>query len=470
MRITATALCVVGTGLILASVAVVVLLHRSLLAQLDAQARMRADDVAVLVERGELPATLASNDDDTVAQVVSGGQVVAQSPVIRGHSPLWSFEPSTDIVRTVEEAPIGDGGAYRVAARRVDTPDGPVTVYAAASLDHLTDSMGRLEALLAIVVPALILLVGLTMWRLVGRTLEPVEAIRREVAEISATALDRRVPAPGTDDEIDRLARTMNEMLDRLDIAAQRQRTYVADASHELRSPLATIRAKLEVGLARPGTVDLPDLAAGWLAEQARLERLVDDLLLLARVDGSGPVRSLTVVDLDELVFAEARDLLARATVRIDVTEVDGGRVRGDAEQLRRVVRNLLDNAEHHATSTVRIGLRQSGDVIELTVSDDGPGIAPIQRERIFERFVRLGEAPNGRGGTGLGLSIVRDIVIAHGGTAEAVDAEQGARLEVRLPAAAWGGPESGGLADDQAGREDHRVGRRGPAAVSGQE
>ena len=151
---------------------------------------------------------------------------------------------------------------------------------------------------------------------------------------------DRRVPVPATGDEIDRLARTMNEMLDRLEASAHRQRAFVADASHELRSPMTVIRTSLEVGLARPEATDWPVLARGWLAQQGRLERLVDDLLVLARADEARPVAAPSIVDIDDLVLREARDLHARSTVHIDVTQVSGGRVRGDAEQLRRDVAN----------------------------------------------------------------------------------------------------------------------------------
>jgi signal transduction histidine kinase len=311
-------------------------------------------------------------------------------------------------------------------------------VYAAASLEPVLDSMQALQVLLAVVVPLLILLVGITTWRLVGRTLGPVEAIRRQVGEISATALDRRVPEPGTNDEIDRLARTMNEMLDRLEAAAGRQRAFVADASHELRSPLATVRTTLEVALARSDGVDWPALARGWLTEQGRLERLVDDLLTLARMDGAAPVAVPAVVDLDELVLSQARDLRSRSGIRVDVANVAGGRVRGEVEQLRRVVANLLDNAERHATATVRCALDEHDGTVELVVSDDGPGIDPADRRRIFERFVRLDEdrSRRGSGGAGLGLAIVHGIVAAHGGTVEVADTDRGARLVVRLPAA----------------------------------
>jgi signal transduction histidine kinase len=437
-RITATALGVVGTALVLAGFLLLALLQRSLVGGVDTQATMRAQDVAALVARRGVPPALVGQDDGTVAQVVARGRVLVQSPVIRETQPLAGFvpDPGKIVVRTVDRAAIGDdAGPYRVAAIRADGPDGPVVVYAAATLEPVTDSIVDTALILSVVVPLLIVLVGVTTWRLVGRTLGPVEAIRRQVAEISAAALDRRVPVPGTGDEVDRLARTMNEMLDRLDAAAHRQRAFVADASHELRSPLTAVRAKLEVGLDRAGSVDWPALARSWLAEQERLEHLVDDLLLLARVDEGVDERGQTVVDLDELVLRQARDVRSREKVRVEVSEVTGGRVRGDADQLRRVVANLFDNAERHAATTVRCALRQDGATVELVVSDDGPGIAAADRERVFERFVRLDEARNRRGGgSGLGLAIVRDIVTAHGGTAEVADTGAGARFVVRLP------------------------------------
>ncbi len=449
VRTTAMALGAVGAALIVAAVALVLLLHRSLVSDVDAQARLRLDAVVALVQRGGVPATLAGGDDDgTVAQVVAGGRVLAQSPLIQGAAPLAALAPAGGrvTVATVANPRIDGGGdAYRIAARSLDTAGGPVTVYAAASLEPVTESTGTLRVLLAIAVPLLLVFVGVTTWSLVGRALEPVEAIRRQVAEISVTALDRRVPEPATADEIDRLARTMNEMLARLEAAARRQRSFIADASHELHSPLATIRAKLEVGLAHPDAVDWAGLVRGWLDEQARLERLVGNLLLLARADDDGAVRSPRVVDLDELVLRELRDLQARGRVRVDVTAVGGGRVVGDADQLRRVVRNLLDNAELHATTAVRVELAQAdARTVTLAVSDDGPGIAAGQRERVFERFVRLDEARSrSAGGAGLGLAIVREIVTAHGGTAEAEETEVGARLVVRLPAAERGSPAS---------------------------
>ncbi|WP_460494873.1 ATP-binding response regulator [Dactylosporangium cerinum] len=444
VRITATALGVVGTGLVAAAVLVLVLLQVSMRDNVDAQARLRLVEIADLVRSDRLPATLAGEDDGTVAQVVINDVVVTQSPTIRGDRPIVAFIPAgTEMtIRTVRNPPIGDGETHRVAVQRVDSPRGPAVVYTAATLEPVQDSTTTLALLMAGFVPVTMLLVGITAWRLVGRTLGPVEAIRAQVAEISASALDHRVPVPGTGDEIDRLARTMNEMLDRLEASARRQRTFVADASHELRSPMAVIRTRLEVGLARPDAADWPALAHGWLTEQGRLERLVDDLLLLARLDETVPVPAPSIVDLDELVLRAALDLHTRGDVRVDVTEVGGGRVRGDAGQLRRVVMNLLDNAGRYGASVVRCALSESGGVVELTVTDDGPGVPAADWERIFERFVRLNEARDRRtGGAGLGLAIVRDIVTRHGGTVELTDRDDdcdggGARFAVRLPAA----------------------------------
>jgi signal transduction histidine kinase len=440
VRITAMALGVVGTGLVAASALMVVLLQHTMRDNVDAQARLRLLEVVALVRNDRLPDSLAGQDDGTVAQVIVNDVVVAQSPTIHGSRPVAAFIPAGTgmTIRTVRNPPIGDGDTHRVAAQRIQSPHGPAVVYAASTLEPVRESTYTLASLLAGFVPLTVIMVGITVWRLVGRTLGPVEAIRTQVADISASALDRRVPVPETGDEINRLARTMNEMLDRLEASARRQRSFVADASHELRSPMTVIRTRLEVGLARPESADWPVLARGWLTEQARLERLVDNLLLLARIDEAVPITSPSIVDLDDLVLREAGDLHARSEIHIDVTRVGGGRVRGDPEQLRRAVANLLDNAERHAASAVQCALSQDDRVVELVVSDDGPGVPAAQRERIFQRFVRLDDARDRQtGGAGLGLAIVRDLVTAHGGSVEVADRNgRGATFVIRLPAA----------------------------------
>jgi signal transduction histidine kinase len=189
----------------------------------------------------------------------------------------------------------------------------------------------------------------------------------------------------------------------------------------------------VEPGQVDGGAVDWPQLAREWLDEQSRLEALVADLLVLASLDERAPTPSL-LVDLDELVLSEARAVHLRARVRVDVTAVTGGRVRGDPVQLRRVVANLLNNAERHATTSIRCTLATSNGTVELTVADDGPGIPVVDRHRVFDRFVRLDESRTPRaGGAGLGLAIVREVVTAHGGTVEVTDT---ATFAVHLPPA----------------------------------
>ena len=314
-----------------------------------------------------------------------------------------------------------------------------VTVVARRSLDEVDATVDKLKTIMYIAVPILIALVALAAWYFTGRALRPVEAIRSEAESITGSTIHRRVPEPGTQDEVGRLARTMNAMLGRLELSSQRQRQFVSDASHELRSPLASIRTNLEVALRNADRTDWPAVAGRVLAEDQRMEGTVSELLELARLDeveGGVPVESLPEVDLDELVLDETvRD----HRVLVNTTRVSAGRVHGRREQLARVVRNLLDNAEGHARSMVAIGLHNDADtgIVELTVDDDGPGIDAADRERVFDRFTRLDDGrARDAGGLGLGLSMVKTIVEQHGGDVSIGDAPLGgARITVTLPA-----------------------------------
>jgi signal transduction histidine kinase len=284
----------------------------------------------------------------------------------------------------------------------------------------------------------LIFMVGFAVWYLAGRALKPVEDIRSQAEAITGTTLDRRVPEPDTQDEVGRLARTMNAMLDRLEVSSRKQRQFVSDASHELRSPIASIRTNLEVALRNADRADWPAVATRALEDDERMEEMVTDLLDLARLDEyeeTAPVSSLPEVDLDELVLDET---LRPHRSQIDTARVSAGRVHGRSEQLSRVVRNLLDNADRHARSRVALSLQNGAGAVELTVDDDGPGIAPDDRERVFERFTRLDDGrARDAGGLGLGLSMVKAIVERHGGTVEVTEAPiGGARFAVRLPVA----------------------------------
>ncbi|HEV8298513.1 MAG TPA: ATP-binding protein [Acidimicrobiales bacterium] len=311
----------------------------------------------------------------------------------------------------------------------------PMTILAASPLAEVQRSVEALGDVLLVGTPLLIAALGVVTWLLVGRALRPVAAITSEVEEITHTTMHRRVPEPGSRDEIGRLARTMNEMLDRLENASERQRAFVSDASHELRTPVTSVQTALEVGI-RSG--DLERAARSALEANRRLQTVVTDLLDLARLDDTtAPAPKATTVDLEEVVLEE---VAANGDPRIDTANVLGGRVSGNRDQLARLVRNLIDNATRHARERIAISVAadEGAGRVELAVTDDGPGIPAHERGRVFERFVRLDE-DRGRsgGGSGLGLAIVRRIAEQHGGMVAATDAPgRGACLVVQLPRA----------------------------------
>jgi signal transduction histidine kinase len=286
----------------------------------------------------------------------------------------------------------------------------------------------------------LLVVVGLTTWRVVGRALAPVAAIGREVEVISAAELHRRVPEPASRDEIARLAGTMNRMLGRLEGARNAQRRFVSDASHELRTPTASIRQHTEVALAHPDRVTVAGVAEPVHAEALRLQRLIDDLLLLASADEAGLALRRVPVDVDDLAFAEAERLRVLSS-RVDTSRVSAGQAAGDPGGLRRVIRNLADNAARHAASSVAFAVAEQAGTVTLTVDDDGPGIPAADRARVLHRFVRLADArARDEGGSGLGLAIVAELVAAHGGTVVIAEAPLGgARVVVTLPAFSTG-------------------------------
>jgi signal transduction histidine kinase len=266
-----------------------------------------------------------------------------------------------------------------------------------------------------------------------------VEAIRGELADISARHLDRRVPESGAGDEVDRLAQTMNAMLDRLEASAERQRRFVSNASEELVAPLATTRDRIEAGLVAAPEGGWPAAGADLLRQHRRMERLVRDLLYLARADAGAPRAPLAPVDLDDVVMSEVTRLRGAGAIRFDTAAVSAAPIEGRPEDLRRAVRNLLEHAERQARSTVRVGLTAGDDGdVTLTVEDDGVEELPAERDLLFERFTRLpAKASSGTGeaGSGLALAIVRDIALAHGGNVTVEAASPGARFILRLPA-----------------------------------
>ncbi len=434
VRTTTAAVLVVGVALVAASVLMVVAFERSLVEQVRTGAEARADDVAAALDaRAALP---VGDPEEEFIQVldVSGG-VVASSSNVTGSEALATPEPGT--TERIDAVGFEDG-AFLTVARAVDAPDGPRIVVVGRSLDDAGEAVGTVALLLAIGVPVLLAIVGAITWAMTGRALRPVEAIREEVEAIAAGALHRRVPEARSDDEIGRLAITMNRMLTHLERARNRERRLVADASHELRSPVASIRQHAEVALAHPDAMGAEELARVVLVEEERLQRLIEDLLLLARLDETAAPRRAEAVDVDDLVLAEVERLRGATRLTIDTTGIAAARIVGDPGQLERAIRNLTENAARHATTTVAVRLGEQGGAAILVVDDDGPGIAEADRERVFERFERLDDARDRRsGGAGLGLAIVREVVTAHGGTVHVGSGSLGgARLEVRLPLA----------------------------------
>lgn len=434
VRTTVGATVIVGVALVVGSVVLVGVLRSSLRDNVRTAVELRAEDVVSLLEGGgDLGELAVDDEDDSLVQVLDrSGGVVAASANIDGEGPIASIRAGES--RTLAKMPVSEHDPYLAVARSVD--DGRYLVIVARTLEPVRESTEVVVQLLLLGIPALLVLVAGTTWIVTARALRPVEGIRKEVSTITGSELDRRVPEPVGDDEIARLARTMNDMLDRLEASRDRQRRFVSDASHELRSPIATIRHHLEIALAHPEGTSIVELAPDLLAEDLRMERLVADLLLLARADEDTLALHHHPVDLDDIVLAEAARVRARGRVRVDTGDVSGGRVRGDHAHLLRLVRNLLDNAERHATSTVTLGLHAGADGVVLTVADDGAGVPPDDQTRVFDRFTRLDDARDrDGGGAGLGLAIVAEVARSHAGTVRIDPTYVGARFVVTLPA-----------------------------------
>jgi signal transduction histidine kinase len=434
------AVIVVALTLIAAGAATVWWLDRSLTQSVERTADViaeRASDHLSLQESqaGGSSLPVSSEEDEFVQVIERDGTVIASSANVVGRPALvvlgaGETERIEAGIEEDEEDPdekepflvvgVGDDGNVIVAGRTLESVD---------------ESVDVLVSLLLIGLPLLLLVLALVVWRVVGRALEPVESIRREVESISPEELHRRVPVPGTEDEIGRLAGTMNEMLQRLEAGQERQRRFVSDASHELRSPVASIKQHAEVAIAHAEGARADELARVVLQEDLRLQRLVEDLLLLAQMD-ERVAKGMEVVDLDDVVFAEIERCRSGTAKEIDPRSVSAGRVHGDQRSLARLVANLLDNAVRHAKSKVEVSLTEEGSEVVLRVDDDGGGIAESDRKRVFDRFFRLDEARDrDSGGSGLGLAIVTEVAGRHGAEVDVgVSPTGGARLQVSFP------------------------------------
>ena len=434
VRITIAAVLVVGLALAAGSVVLLGLLHATLKDYSRSAAERRADTLSSelsLLPGADLP-SLARIEDDEFVQILDGaGAVLASTENAKGFPDLRLTGAGND-----EKTVPFDKHPFVVVDKTVRTRQGIRTVVAGVDLEAADEGTGTLMTLLLVGCPLLLMVVAAMAWFAVGGTLAPVERIRLEADDISATELHRRLPEPARDDEIGRLARTMNRMLARLDHAQQRQRRFVSDAAHELRSPIASIKQNVEVATTYPDSFSTEELIETVRSETIRLERLTTALLRLARLDEHAHILSENAVDLDDLVLEEAQRLKSTTSFRIDASGVLAGRVGGDESLLAQVLRNLVDNAQRHTETTIALTLSEHERTVTLSVEDDGPGVPVADRELVFERFVRLDEARAcDEGGSGLGLAIVSEVVAAYGGSVAVADSRLGgAAMVVTLP------------------------------------
>jgi len=436
---------VVAVALLLGSTVLVLVLQGALTQALqDGITSVVEEDANALARDGTAGLARSERDegaDNVLVQVIRHDGETAR---VLYTSKATRTQPVTDLQPAAGETMVSGRSALPlpldlqdplVVARGVDHGGVSYVLAAQASQEARAQAVRTTAMLLGVALPFLVALTALIAWWRVGRALSSVEAVRSHVERTTASRLHDRVPVPATGDEVAHLAVTMNSMLGRLEASQGAQRRFVSDASHELRSPLATIRASFDV--ISPGDPDTSweQLDPILRAETERMSRLVDNLLLLSQADDHALSVSHGDVDLDDLVDREARRMrqLTPLTVRLDNAAV---RVHGDEHQLEQVLRNLLDNAARHGESVIAVTVVRGPDGAIVRVEDDGPGIPPAERERVFERFVRLEERRSRHsGGAGLGLAIARELALAHGGELAVGDSPLGgARFELRLP------------------------------------
>ncbi|TDC07530.1 HAMP domain-containing histidine kinase [Nonomuraea longispora] len=398
--------------------------------------RDTAERIAAEMRGGALPAGAAIpvvNPPVDLIQVVGpSGQILATSDAARNLPPLSDVRPNkeTQDISTVNCLPTE---CVHLSAVRVTIfADSPV-VYAGRRTPEVLDTR-VLDVIVFVQVAVLIGLASWTTWLVTGRALRPVAVMRSELNAVGAGDLSHRVSQPPGDDELAQLARSVNNTLARLERSAEQQRQFASDASHELRTPIAGLRAQLESAQLYPDDTDVEALVAGSLRDTDRLQAIITDLLLLARI-GSQVDTAKERIDLALLVRQELSTRSDKVPVQVELAEevvVEGVRV-----QLSRVLTNLLDNAQRHAESRVLVKVSRADGMAVLAVENDGMEIGVEDRERIFERFTRLDAARSrDAGGTGLGLAIARDVAEAHGGRIAVEECRGGARFVLRLPLA----------------------------------
>lgn len=438
VRVTLVASLVITAAVVLGAILLYLLQIHAVRGTLDDQLRTYATQIVQSTPTGKWPRVLAPSTLDANAQaqvVAADGRVLAATRNLVGLPAVYALP---DRSATPVRLKAADGvipSDVRVVAIRQTVAGEPVTIITGTPTTLLTNLRSAFTSNLLIGFPVILLLAALAVWLIVGRALRPVERIRNAVTDITSADLSQRVPEPGTHDEIGQLARTMNDMLGRLEDSARRQRRFVADASHELRSPLAAIRTTLEVAMAHPERAPWPTIAQRAAEQSNRLEDLIQQLLLLAKADEHILAGGRQQVDVETVLLGVcATTPTHHLELAVDVS--DAALVTGDADSLARLFRNVIDNAVRYANSTVNIIASVDEHRVTVEITDDGPGIPAADRDRIFDRFVRLDNSrERGSGTTGLGLAIAHEIAVAHhGGIAAGGNPGAGARFTIWLP------------------------------------
>ncbi len=435
----------IAVMLVFTAVALVSLVHHSLETQARNQiegeivrtqerfaaSRSSSDRLVVLAMQGDVVLQVTNLES---TKVWAASSAIAEAPVL-AHQVVDPQSASGLGVRMVTASKIQSTLRQLSAgvSGPIQTPRGPGLVFGFVYGGGISHSVRVLLMSLLISFPMLLLLSGGFIWLGIGLALAPVESIRRRVDAIAAQDLTQRVPLTGGDDEIARMARTVNAMLDRLESASQFQQEFVSNVSHELRSPLTTLLATTQRAANDPTKANWPEVVDVVTREGRRLDALIDDLFWLARHDERQIETQRTDVDLDDLLFEEAQRVRSLSDLNVDTAAVQPTRVVGDPAMLKRMIRNVVDNAMRYATSELRFASHYDGDDAVVTIADDGEGIDVEQGPRLFERFVRADPARSRHsGGTGLGLAIVAEIVSHHGGTARFVEVDKGSKIELR--------------------------------------
>ncbi len=435
LRLTVSSIVVVGIVLSVAGTALVTTQHRSLYDGASARVLNEVQSIGLAMSYGTTVAKAETLGSD-LQFVNRKGKVIGASAQLVGNPRVSDVLPKFTVVRLVPVSPhfLNPESVAVIGAMTVLSGQGVVTVYSVASATQIQQTQNATVRALLFILPTILIVIGVLTWLFTGLALRPVDQMRRRVDAIEEEAINARVELPSGDDEVARLARTLNDLLERIDTARIRQRSFVSDASHELRSPIASLLATVQVARMYPERVDVAQICDVVAAEGNRLSRLVDDLLLLASSDERGVQIKSDPIDLDEVLLREVDRVRLLGEINVDASAISAARIEGDQVMVEGAIRNLVDNACRYATHEITVGAHMEGETAVVTVADDGPGLGSDDPVVLFERFARLDRSRQRRsGGAGLGLAIVAAAAKAHGGSARFLEVEHGACVELRF-------------------------------------